>query len=197
MAATRSTDAGAQAANLALRIGSNAADAISFAAELGEELPFLSPVLKTLTVIREKVETVNNNREELTALEVRCTYATACVVVRCRQNPSSEIDLSPLEACVKAVREVIKRCGGRGRVSRVLKASSDKDEIAGLNARVDRVVGDLGLAGITVLERKTDGLKGMLVSVVLKATLRASASNDLLSGTEYLLFRLTTHSCHL
>eukprot|EP00903_Cladosiphon_okamuranus_P018858 g17346.t1 len=162
MAAALSSDAGAQAANLALGMGSNAADAISLAAELGEELPFISPVLKTLTAIREKVETVKSNREELKALEVRCTYITACVIVKFKENPRTEIDLTPLEGCVKTVGEVVKRCGGRGRMSRVLKASSDKDEIAGLNALVDRAAGDLRLAGIAVIEEKTDDMKAML-----------------------------------
>lgn len=49
---------------------------------------------------------------------------------------------------------------------RVLKASSDKDKLAGLNARVDRLTGEPGLAGIaTVLGEVTD-LKGMLVSFI-------------------------------
>lgn len=167
MAAFTGGDAGAQAAKIALRIGTNAADAISFAADLGEELPFIGPVLGTLKAIREKVETVKNNREELTALEVRCTYVTACVVVKCRGNPLSEIDVAPLEACVGAVRKFVERCGGRGRVRRVLKASSDMDEIAGLNALVDRVTGALGMAGIAVLEGKADEMKAMLVSFAL------------------------------
>ena len=161
-----SSDVGAQAANLALRIGSNAAEATSFVTDLGAELPFLGPLLKTLKVIREKVETVRSNREELTTLEVRCTYVTACVVIKCRQNASSEIDVTPLEDCVKAVGEFVTRCVGRGKMSRLMKASSDKEEIVGLNDRVHRLAGDLGLAGIAVLEKKTDDLKAMLVSAV-------------------------------
>lgn len=164
MAAVVSNDAGAQAARLALRIGSNAADAISFVADLGEELPLLSPVLKTLKAIREKVKTVNSNREELETLEDRCTYITACVIVKCRQNSSSGMNVTPLEDCVEATLKFVERCSRRGRVSRVLKASSDRDEIAGLNAVVDRLTGDLGLAGIAVLEGKADDMKAMLVS---------------------------------
>lgn len=155
--------AAVEARNLAQRIGSNAADAVSFAADLGEELPFLSPVLKTLKATQEKVATVRSNREELAALAERCTYVTACVVVKCRQNPSSEMDVSPLENCVEAIRKFVERCSRRGKVSRVFKASSDRDEIAGLNASVDRLMGDLGLAGIAVLEGKTDKMTAMLV----------------------------------
>ena len=166
MAAVFDTDAGAQAANLALRMGSDSADAMSFAAELGEELPFVGPVLKTLKAIRGKLETVKSNRAGLTALEVRCRYVTACVVVKCGQTPGSEMDVTPLEDCVEAVGELVKRCTGRGRVSRVLKASSDKDDIAGLNARIDSVAGDLSLAGVAILEGKTDVLTAMLVRIL-------------------------------
>lgn len=79
----------AEAAKLALQIGSATADAISFAADLGEELPVISPVLK-----------------------------------------------------------FVDRCSRRGRVSRVLKASSDREEIARLSARVDQLSGDSSLAGV-------------------------------------------------
>lgn len=164
MAASLSSDAGAQAANLALRIGSNAADAISFALDLGEGLSILSPVSKTLKAIREKVETVKHNREELKALEERCTYVMAWVVVKFKENRSSQIDVTPLTKCVKDVEAVVERCGRRGRIRRVVKASSDKDDIAQLNARVDRLAGDMGLASHAVLEGKVDELKAKLVS---------------------------------
>lgn len=156
--------AAAEAGFFALKIGSNAADAVSFAADLGEELPFINTVLKTLRAIREKVETVKNNREEMTELEERCTYVTACVVAKCKQAPSSEMDVTPFEDCVKAVWSLVKRCSRRGKVSRLLNASSDNDEIAGLNTRVDRLTGDLGLAGIAILEGKADNMQVMLVS---------------------------------
>lgn len=156
-----------EAGDLALRMGSNAADTVSFVAKLGEELPLISPVLKTLAAVREKVETVRSNQEELKALGQRCSYATACVVVKCRKNSRSEMDLTPLKDCVEAVWKFVERCSRRSKVSRVLKASSDKDEIAGLHACVDRLTGDSGLAGIAVLEGKADDLKEMLVSLFL------------------------------
>ncbi|CAM9689674.1 unnamed protein product, partial [Laminaria digitata] len=119
---------------------------------LGEELPFINPVLKTLNAIREKVETVRRNREGLTALHKRCTSITERVIDKCRQNPSSEMDVTPLEECVEDVRNLVERCSiWRNKVLVALKASSDKDEIAELNARVDRLTGDLGLTGITTL----------------------------------------------
>lgn len=117
-----------------------------------------------MKAIREKVETVQSNVEGLEALEQRCTYITACVVVKYRQNPTSEIDVTPLESCVKAAEEFIERCGRRGWCGRCAKASSDKDEIATLNARVDSLTGDLGLAGVATLNAKVDGLTAMLVS---------------------------------
>lgn len=67
--ATDLSEAGAQAASLALKMGSAAVDTITFMADLGEELPVIKPVLKTLEAVREKVETVKSNREELAALQ--------------------------------------------------------------------------------------------------------------------------------
>ena len=61
------------------------------------------------------------------------------------------MDVGPIELCVEAALQFVKRCSQRGKVSRVLKASSDKDEIAALNVRVDRVRGDLGLAGVAAI----------------------------------------------
>lgn len=142
--ASASSGAAANAANLALRLGSNVADAVSLAADLGQDLPGIGPVLNTLQAIREKVETVKNNREELKALEERCTYFTACVVIKFKKNRCSQIDVTPLETCVANMQNVVKRCSGRRKWLRALKASSDKDEIAGLNARVSRLVSDLG-----------------------------------------------------
>lgn len=159
-------DAAAEAARLALKMGSAALDMITFMVDLGEEFPVAKPVLSTLKVIREKVETVKSNRNELTALEKRCTYITAGAIAKSRQNPSSEMNVAPLQDCLKAVENVVDLCGGRGSVSRVLKASSDKDEIAELNSRIDRLTGDLGLGGIATVEGKVDDMKATLVRLI-------------------------------
>ncbi|CAM9783453.1 unnamed protein product [Scytosiphon promiscuus] len=124
-------------------------------AELGEELPFLQPALKTLTIIREKAETVQSIPEESSALAERCTHLTACVVVKCRRV-SSEFDVTPLDDRLREVAKFVERSGRRGRVSRVLKASHDKAEIDRLHASLDRLTGDLGLAGIATVEEKVD-----------------------------------------
>lgn len=144
-------EAAAEASKLALQIGSTAADAILFVADLGEELPIIQPVLKVLRAVRETLETVKSNQEGLAALHERCTYITACVIEKCRGSPLSEIDVTPLVNCVEEVENVVRRCSRRGRLLGALKASSDRDDIAGLNARVDRLTGDLGLAGIAIL----------------------------------------------
>lgn len=143
-------DTTAEAAGLAVKISSAAVDAILFVADLGEELPLVQPVLKTLRAINEKVETAKNNPEELAALHQRCAHITACFIVKCRRD-SSELDVAPLEDCIKAVEKVVGRCGRRGMVSRVLKASRDKDEILRLKGRIRDLEGDLSLAGIAML----------------------------------------------
>lgn len=143
-------DAPTEAKKLALMIGSAAADAMLFLADLGEEFPLLQPVLKALKGIREKVETARSNPEELAALHERCTFITACFIVKCRHN-SSDLDVVPLEKCVKEVGNVVERCSRRSTVSRILKASSDKGEILRLQKRLGDLEGDLSLAGIATL----------------------------------------------
>lgn len=160
-------DATAAAANTALKMGSTAADAIVFMAELGENLPVLGPVLGTIKAIREKLVTVNRNRQELAALEQRCTYIAACVIEKHSMNPTLEVDVTPLKTCVEAVKSYVDECGRSNRQGwfrRFVKATDDKDDIAGLNARVDRLTGDLGLAGVVITENKVDSLKTTLVS---------------------------------
>lgn len=147
------SDAAAKAAKLALEMGSSAADAITVMEALGLELPFLEPVLKTIQTIREKVDTVKRNRDEVESLEERCTYTTACVIEKHRLMPDSEKDATPLQNCVDAVEAFVELCGGMNNsLGQVAKAFNDTDEIAGLNARVDRLAGDLQLTGIVAVE---------------------------------------------
>lgn len=76
--------------------------------------------------------------------------------------------MTPLEDCIEATRKFPSAAAGE---ARVLKASSDKDEIAGLDKLVGHVAADLGLAGIAVLEGKADDIKVMLVSFFLRGPL--------------------------
>lgn len=161
--AADTSDVAAETASLALKMGSAAVDVVVFMADLGEELPMIKPVLKTIKAIRETTENVQSNWEELTALQQRCTNITACLITKCRSNTSSEMDVTPVIGCTEAVRAFAVRCSRRGKLSRVLKASRDKDEITGLNERIDRAMGDLGLAGIATLEGKADDMRVMLV----------------------------------
>lgn len=149
------SDAAAKATKLALKMGSAPADAIAVMADLGEELPFLEPVLKTIKAIREKRAdaAVKRNQKELAVLEERCTYITACVVEKHRLMPTSEKDVTPLQNCVEAVEAFVELRGRNSRSGHDLN-SDDKGEIAGLNARVDRLPGDLQLAGIATMEVK-------------------------------------------
>lgn len=149
------SDAAVEAAKLAWKLGSAAADVVTFMTESSDELPLLQPALGTLAIIREKVETVQSIPEECAALGERCTYLTACVIVKCRRV-SAGFDVAPLDDCLREVAKFVERCGRRGRVSRVLKASHDKAEIARFNASLDRLAGDLGLAGIATVEQKVD-----------------------------------------
>ncbi|CAM9799147.1 unnamed protein product [Ectocarpus sp. 8 AP-2014] len=169
-------------------MGSAAADTIALMANLGEEFPYLGPVLKTLTAIRETVENVQNNKEELQTLHRRCVYLTACVVVKRRQSSCSEMDVTPLEQCLEAAGAIVKRCGGRGKMKGMLKASSDKDEIARMKADIRDLEVDLSLAGVAILEGKTSDLRAM---VERTGSNQAAAQETILANTETIIDRLS------
>lgn len=156
-----------EAARLALTIGSassGTADAASFVADLAEQFPLIGPTFEILNAIREKVPTAKCNREELAALHERCTYITACTIVKCqRSDPLQVLDVTPLEECVKAVEQFADRCRRRKRLTTVLKATRDKIEIASLHWRVVDLAADMGLAGIVAVEERVDDLRGLLV----------------------------------
>lgn len=104
------------AAKLVREMSSAAADWLVFVTELSEELPVLGTVLKTLSNIRDKVEGVKSNREDLAALHNRCAYLTACVIDKCRRG-SFDLGVALLEACVVEVGKFVDRCSRRGMVS--------------------------------------------------------------------------------
>eukprot|EP00752_Nemacystus_decipiens_P008592 g7671.t2 len=162
MASNVSDDVTAEVKRVVRNMGSTVVDIVDFTHEFGGDVPVVGAVLKTLTTIREKAETVQSNMEELKELEKRCTYVTARVIVKLRHNSGLEMDVTPLESCVTAAEEFIERCGRRGWCGRCTKASSDKDEIAKLNVRVDRLIGDMGLAAIANVGAKIDGLTATL-----------------------------------
>lgn len=156
-----------EAARLALRIGWVTADTASALADVGEGLPWVGGLLTVVRTIRDKVDTAISNKSELKELQERCTYLTACVIVRCRQS-SSEINVSPLVDCVTHVQRVVEGCSRRGRFTRVIKSKEDKDEIAELHGRLGKLTRDMGLAGVVVVEGKVDNLNGLLRQLVDK-----------------------------
>ncbi|CAM9144801.1 unnamed protein product [Ectocarpus sp. 12 AP-2014] len=189
-----SSGAAAEVTKLALKMGSATVDSITFMAEFGENLPFgesvlphLRPVLKTLTAIRETVENVQNNQEELQTLYRRCVYLTACVVVKSRQSSCSEMDVTAVEECLEAAGELVERCGGRGKMTRVLNASSDKDEIARMKENIRDLEADLSLAGVAILEGKTSDLTAMVERM---GTNQAATQEIILANTETIIDRL-------
>ena len=128
-----------------LKIGSAAIDMTMLIAEVGREVPIASAVLQAFIAIHDKVETVRANKEDLKALRDRCRYLTACVVEKCRRRPMA-IDVTPLEDILRETADVIKRCGGRKGMMRVLKATRDKNEIQSLHIRLNQLGIDMGLA---------------------------------------------------
>ena len=153
-------DAAAEATRLALAMGSDAPDAISFVAKLCSKFPLVAPVLETLKSIREKLDDLKAKKEELVALNKTCTGIAAAVVVKCQlaSRQSSQMDVAPLEECLEALEVFVERFGRRGKLSTVLNATSDKNEILKLHQRVGSLPGVMGLASILAV------FKGVLVS---------------------------------
>ena len=141
-------------------MGSDAPDAISFVAKLCSKFPLVAPVLETLKSIREKLDDLKAKKEELVALNKRCTGIAAAVVVKCQlaSRQSSQMDVAPLEECLEALEVFVERFGRRGKLSTVLNATSDKNEILKLHQRVGSLPGVMGLASILAV------FKGVLVS---------------------------------
>lgn len=165
---TELRDAAVEAAKLVLEMGSHVVEFGSLLAEFGG-VPGVGGALKMLTAFRRSVEAVQSNRKELRALEQRCTYMTACVIVKLRQStisPSSGPDVTPLAKCVEAAGKFAERCTQRNWAWKWLKANSDKDELKELNESLDRLRGDLGLAEIATVFGEVTDLKGMLVRLL-------------------------------
>ena len=125
-------EAAAQAASLTLKIESATVDTITFRRAWGEELPVIEPVLKTLAAIHERWRRSKATRRSW-RLYKRSARITACFIVKSRQNRSSDMDVAPVEVegCVEAALRLAERCNQQGKVSRVLKSSSEKAEIDG------------------------------------------------------------------
>lgn len=163
-------EAASEAATIALKMGSAAKDLSSFAADFGEEFPLIGPVVKTLQAVREKVETVRHNKEELDKLQERCAYFMACVIAKHRRS-SSEIDLSPLVERLKELDDLANRCSGRrliDKFKRVVNAQDINTQISDLHGRISDLRGDLSLVGIVKVEGKVDDMKELLESLVAR-----------------------------
>ena len=143
----RSVDEIMDATKQILNIGSAAIDVAVLVAEVGKEVPIASAVLQAFIAVHSIIETVRTNKEELADLRDRCSYLTACVIEKCRR-PSTVMNLKPLEDCLGETAKVVKRCGERNRVTRILKAGNDRCDIEKMNVRMDRLVIDMGLSGI-------------------------------------------------
>ena len=114
-----------EAVNLAVRIGSATVDLASVVADLGEELPVASTVLKTLKAIHSKVETIKSNKEEIITLKKRCDYITACVIIKHKRFPSFATDIAPLEQCLLDVEQLVERCSRRRPIFRCLRSRKE------------------------------------------------------------------------
>ncbi|CAN0371372.1 unnamed protein product [Ascophyllum nodosum] len=153
-----------EAVNLAVRIGSATVNLASVVAELSEELPMASTVLKTLKAIHSKVETVKSNKEKITTLKERCDYITACVIVKHKRFPSFATDIAPLEQCLLDVEQFVERYSRRRLISRFFLSRKDRKDIQSLDRRLGDVRDDMGLASNATLEACILGLSAQMIT---------------------------------
>lgn len=198
MDADNAADA-AEAARLALAMSPPSAESdtsslMPLVSNLCKELPSMQPVLESLKATRRHLDAVKENMEALEALQERCTFVTACVVVRCRHSSSSKqavvVDVSPLVGCVEEIERLGNCCGGGGGGGGSgdgrercptpwgLGVEVVKEEIERLRSRVGVMTRDMGLADDATVERKVDDLSGLLVSFLSILEGRVVSSNS-------------------
>lgn len=134
-----------EAVRLALDLGSAALDVASLVAECAEELPYADVVLKTLRAINDKAEQVRSNKEGILKLKERCAYVTACLFIK-NKTTTTDVDLEPLKDLLRDAEKLVERCGSRGCVGRILKATRDKNGIEELHRRLDKQIQGVTLA---------------------------------------------------
>lgn len=74
----------------------SAAAVPSLLADLRKEVPSVAPVLVALQAVQEQVDSAKSNKKELIALRDRCTYLTACVIVKFRWDDDSNVGVGLL-----------------------------------------------------------------------------------------------------
>ncbi|CAB1096338.1 unnamed protein product [Ectocarpus sp. CCAP 1310/34] len=91
--------------------------------------------------MRETVETVYQTRDELAALEKRCTYMTACIIAKFRHaHPGSAPNVSPLEDCVMEAEKFVERRKKRTMEQMVQnQAAARKELLANQEIIIDRL----------------------------------------------------------
>lgn len=168
--ATNSGEAAEMAYRIAQDIGSTVVEISRFLDDF-DGAPVVGEVLKTLKAVREKVEMVQDNQEELKTLEARCTYITACVIVKSTQNSSPAIDVAPLQKCVEAAEELVDHCSRQGRCRGCFHASRTKDKIVRLTKDIGAAEQDSSLVGIFRMISTVDHTNEMVVSVFSSCTI--------------------------
>lgn len=122
---TKGIEAASEATKFALRMGLAVSEVISFVVELCEGCPMINLVFDTLEAIREKIGDATSYERDLTLLEERCSYFTACAIARGRSY-ASRVDLRPLVELVEDVESLVEKCGQRWCVCTIINAASKR-----------------------------------------------------------------------
>lgn len=162
---------------------------------LGEEVPLIGMVCKTVVKVRSVVDTTRSNRQELAALTARCERLTGDVVTKWVEEKSSPFDLDALLKCLKDVKRLAEQCSYRGCMSWAIRCAHTNDiagQIKSLNDRISDIVADYTLAGVTQIVRNNSLQRVSAPNTALRPRVRLK---HVLSGVSLLRRQEYTKSC--
>ena len=144
-------------------------DDVEIEKNLGDVLPIIESILKTLKAIHGKIETVRENKEEIRLLADRCDYLAISAILQCKVDPSVR-DLKYLNCGVFDLDQLVDKCNELRRF--------DWDEMGKLEGRIDGLIQDASLDGVAALRCDLHELKGTLVIPWRRLLVRRTKSLD-------------------
>jgi len=139
--------------------------------EVGAATPVVAPLCVALLKAKDVVNGASRNKDDLKQLSDRCDMITVQVIDECKRK-GSNVDVSPLVACIDKLTDVAQRYHTKGRVARMAHFRKDGDDIQRLRDRIEAVVSTMGLAGVINIQDQLDDVRRMLVRTTADFDLR-------------------------
>lgn len=125
--------------------------------EVGKATGTVAPIFAALKRAKEMVDGAKRHNTQLQVLHDRCIIITAYLIVRCNSQAAvtcckpdaGDIDATPLEDCVEALRELAARCSLEGgALAKFGRRRRESDRINRLRNRIEALVPGMGLAAV-------------------------------------------------